>query len=73
MEISLMTTSVRQLLESFDLLSERDQHEAADEILRRVTASDLPPLDDEALVEIAALTFRELDEREAADEGNPSG
>ena len=63
-----MTTSVQQLLESCDRLSERERHEAASEILRRVTESDLPPLDDEALTEIAALTFRELDEREAKDE-----
>jgi hypothetical protein len=67
-EMSLMTTSVRQLLESFDHLSEHERHEAAVEILRRATESDLPPLDDDALTEIAAMTFRELDEREAADE-----
>jgi hypothetical protein len=63
-----MTTSVRQLLESFDRLSEPERHEAAAEILRRVNATDLPPLDDDALTEIAAMTFRELDEREVADE-----
>ena len=63
-----MTTSVRQLLESFDHLSEPERHEAAVEILKRATGSDLPPLEDDALAEIAAMTFRELDEREAADE-----
>ena len=63
-----MTSSVQQLLESFDRLSEPERQEAASEILRRVGESDLPPLSDEALTEIAALTFRELDEREAEDE-----
>ncbi len=65
-----MTASVRELLESFNHLSERERHEAAVEILRRATESALPPLDDDALTEIAAMTFRELDEREAADESS---
>jgi len=68
-----MTASVRQLLESFDHLSEHEQHEAAAEILRRATETDLPPLDDAALTEIAAMTFRELDEREAANESAKPG
>ena len=63
-----MTSSVIHFFESFDSLSDRDRHDATVEILRRATEADLPPLTDEALVEIATTTFRELDEREAADE-----
>lgn len=63
-----MTVSVQEFLETFDRLTEQDRHDAATEILRRVADLDLPPLDDEALTEIAAMTFQELDARETADE-----
>jgi hypothetical protein len=64
-----MTTTVQCLLESFDRLTEPERYEAVTEILRRVSQIDRPPLEDEALAEIAAMTLRELDAREAADEG----
>jgi hypothetical protein len=67
-----MTVSVQQLLESYDHLSEHERHEALVEILRRATGTGLPPLDGEALTEIAAMTFQELDEREAADDRTKS-
>ena len=59
-----MTTAVEALLNSFERLSQLEQHEAAVELLRRVTS----PLEltDEALVESADEVFRELDEREAS-------
>ncbi len=64
-----MTASVENLLASFDCLSERERHEAATEILRRVAEFDFPLLDDEALTQIAAMTFQEIDACESADEG----
>lgn len=58
-----MTASVRQLLDSFDALSEADKHQAAVEILRRFGgAGDLP---EAALVEAADELFRALDAEEA--------
>jgi hypothetical protein len=62
-----MTTRVRNILESFDLLSETDQRELASEILRRSRRLDIPPLTDEQLVFAAEETFLELDRREAND------
>ena len=63
-----MTSSVRSFLESFENLTEHEKHDAAAEILRRTIPTEYPPLDDEALAQIADLTFLELDAREAADE-----
>ncbi len=60
-----MTTAVRALLNSFEALSQSEQHEAAIELLRRITSP--LELSDEALVESADKVFRELDEREATD------
>jgi hypothetical protein len=62
-----MSPSVSEILEKLDVLTDRERHEAEVEILRRTGDIDLPPLTDEALVEIAAMTLRDLDEREAAD------
>lgn len=60
-----MTSSVQQLLQSFDLLPEAEQRELAWEILRRTVNFDLPPLSDEELVLSAEDLFLELDRREA--------
>ena len=68
-----MTTGVRQLLDSFDALSETEKHEAAVEVLRRVQQEAEGALPDEALVEAADELFRELDAREAADAQVQSG
>jgi hypothetical protein len=63
-----MTANVRQLLNSFDQLTEADKREAAVEILRRSLQIEVPPLDDESLVERAEELFLDLDQHEAAGE-----
>jgi len=60
-----MTKSVKVLLESFDQLPDEAKREAASEIIRRSVHFNLPPLDDEALVEAADNLFLELDKRES--------
>jgi hypothetical protein len=60
-----MTTAVQQLLNSFDALPEADKHQAAVEILRRVSASVEGDLPEAALVEAADELFRALDAEEA--------
>jgi NADH:ubiquinone oxidoreductase subunit E len=62
-----VTTAVRQLLESFQSLSETEKYEASVEILRHLQQEAKGPLPDEALAEIADELFRQLDAREAAD------
>jgi hypothetical protein len=63
--IPSMTTQVRNILESFDMLPETDKRELAAEILRRSQMFDALPLTDEQLVGAAEETFLELDRREA--------
>lgn len=65
-----VTAAVQTLLQSFDALSETEQHEATVELLRRVAHEAPPELPDEALVAAADEVFRELDAREAADAGS---
>ena len=60
-----MTAGVRELLNSFDQLPEAEQREAATEILRRSLSLELPPIDDETLVERAEELFLNLDRQEA--------
>ncbi|HYT95290.1 MAG TPA: hypothetical protein VEL76_41615 [Gemmataceae bacterium] len=60
-----MTTAVQQLLTLFDTLPEADKHQAATEILRRVSASAEGDLPMSALVETADELFRALDAEEA--------
>jgi hypothetical protein len=62
-----VTTAVRQLLASFDALSDTEKREAAVELLRRVQRDAIGAIPDEGLVEMADELFRELDAREAAD------
>lgn len=62
-----MSPSVSEFLASFDRLTARESQEATAEILRRAVDADLPTLSDKDLVDLASLTFAELDEREAAD------
>jgi len=59
-----MTTGVRQLLQEFDQLTASEQSDAVREILRRTIAAPVPPLSDDALVEIGEESFLELDRRE---------
>ncbi len=60
-----MTGTVKNLLASFDALSDADKHEATVEILRRSVASAPSAVPDEALVEIAEELFLALDAAEA--------
>jgi hypothetical protein len=62
-----VTTAVKQLLDSFDALSEAEKHQAAAELLRRVQQEPFEEVPDETFVEAAEELFRELDAREAAD------
>jgi hypothetical protein len=60
-----MTATVRQLLDSFNTLSEADKHQAAVEILRRYAGTAEGDLPEGALVEAADELFRALDAEEA--------
>jgi hypothetical protein len=60
-----MNTTVQQLLESFDALSEADKQQVAVEILRRVAAGIEGDVPESALVEAADELFRALDAEEA--------
>jgi hypothetical protein len=62
-----MTTAVRQLLASFDALTDKEKHEAATEVLRRTLDLIPPELSEADLVEAADLLFCDLDANEAAD------
>jgi hypothetical protein len=62
-----MTTAVRQLLDSFDALSETEKHQATVELLRRVQRDPFEAVPDEAFVAAAEELFLEFDAREAAD------
>ena len=59
-----MTTQVRTLLDSFDLLPDPDKQELAAEIIRRSLTFSLPPLTDEQLVGAAEEIFQGLDRGE---------
>ena len=61
-----MTTQVQQLLGAFDALPEPDKHQAAVEILRRVSSASEGDLPESALVEPAEELFQALDAAEAA-------
>ncbi len=63
-----MSTSIHQLLESFDQLPETEKREVAAEILRRTINFDLPEMSDEELTLNAEQLFLQLDAREAEDE-----
>ena len=62
-----MTSSVQALLDTFDGLSERERHEAAVELLRRVLRDAPSAIPEESFVAVADELFLELDAREAAD------
>jgi hypothetical protein len=56
---------VQQLLDAFDALPVADQHQAAVEIFRRVSAPVEGDLPEAALLEAADELFRALDAEEA--------
>ncbi|MBI4697889.1 MAG: hypothetical protein HY758_02990 [Nitrospirae bacterium] len=62
-----MTTLVKDILFSFEHLSEDEKKELASEILRRTARFDLPTLADEDFIHCAENLFLELDRRESKD------
>lgn len=60
-----MTPTTKNIIRSFELLTDSEKKEVAAEILRRTLRFDLPPLTDEELVLTAEELFLELDRREA--------
>jgi hypothetical protein len=64
-----MTTAIQALLETFDALSDTERHEAAVEILRRLTPSE-GELPENALLETADALFCVLDSDEGANAGS---
>lgn len=62
-----MTAAVQALLQSFEALSEAEQHDITVELLRRATVPSTAELPDEALVTAADELFQDLDAREEAD------
>jgi hypothetical protein len=66
-----MTSAVRDILRSFQSLSDAEKHEAASLLLRQVVQGEAGDVGDEALVAVAEELFLDLDAREAAD-GQPS-
>ena len=60
-----MSTSVENILDSIERLSEPEKRELLSEIMRRTVSLDVPPLTDEELVLIAEESFLELDKRES--------
>ena len=65
LEGEAMTATVRQLLDSFDALSDADKHQVAVEILRRLGAAAQGDVPEAALVEAADELFGALDDEEA--------
>ena len=63
-----MTTAVRELIESFERMSDAERTEAVVEILRRSPNVVSPPIEDDEFLMAQVETFLELDAREAADE-----
>ena len=62
-----MTIAVRDLLRSFQSLSDAEKHEAAILLLRQVVQGETGDVGDESLVAVAEEMFLDLDAREADD------
>jgi hypothetical protein len=62
-----MTTTIQNIITTFDRLPAVEQNQVAALILQRTLQADLPPLNDEELVLNAEEIFLELDRREAED------
>lgn len=60
-----MTTDIKEILNTFDLLPDNDKRDLASEILRRTVHFDFPPLTDEELIHSAERLFLDLDRRES--------
>jgi hypothetical protein len=61
-----MTALVKELLDTFDRLTDSERLDLVSEILKRTTDLDFPPLSDEDLVLNAEGIFLELDGQEAS-------
>jgi hypothetical protein len=61
-----MTVIVKELLNTFDNLTDSERLEFALEILKRVVNLDFPPLSDEDLVLNAEVLFLEIDQQESS-------
>jgi hypothetical protein len=59
-----MTALVKELLNTFERLTDSERLELVSEILRRTAYMDFPPLSDEDLVLNAEELFLTLDEQE---------
>lgn len=68
-----ISTTVEELLKSFDLLPEVEKHKVVTEILRRSLELRSAPLTDEELASNAEQVFLELDRRESEDGQSQSG
>jgi len=62
-----MTSAVRDLLRSFQSLSDAEKHEAASLLLRQVVQSEAGDVGDDGLVAVAEEIFLDFDAREADD------
>ena len=62
-----MTSAVRDLLRSFQSLSDAEKHEAASLLLRQVVKGEAGDVGDDGLVAVAEEMFLDLDAREADD------
>jgi len=62
-----MTSAVRDLIRSFQLLSDAEKHEAASLLLRQVVQGEAGDAGDADLVAVAEESFLDLDAREAGD------
>ena len=60
-----MTTDIKEILNTFDLLPDNDKRDLASEILRRTVHFDFPPLTDEELIQSAEKLFLDLDRKES--------
>jgi hypothetical protein len=73
MSTTSISTTVEELLKSFDLLPELEKHRVAAEILRRSLALTSAPLTDDELALNAEQVFLDLDRRESQDGQSQSG
>ena len=63
-----MSTTVEDILDTFDHLSDAEKREFVSEIIRRTVEISVPPLTDDELVLNAEALFLELDQRESAND-----
>jgi len=60
-----MTTGIKEILNTFEHLSDNEKKDLASEILRRTVNFDFPSLTDDALIQSAEKLFLDLDSRES--------